>query len=80
VQSETDIVSKVKYCIGEVVKFGAGLAGAMAAEALAVKLFGEAATLTVFLFGVAGGVIAFVAAGFIFAGLVALFDALVSTP
>jgi hypothetical protein len=56
-QSETDILDKVGNIIADGATIAAGWAGTVGAEAAAIHLFGEAATITVAFFGIIGGVI-----------------------
>ncbi|KAI9566174.1 hypothetical protein HD554DRAFT_2174632 [Boletus coccyginus] len=76
VDSQADFTSKVVEVLGDGAEFLGVWAGAAAAEALATTLFGEAATLTIMLFGLAGGVIAGLAIGGLIEGLKLLFEAI----
>lgn len=74
VDSQADFTSKVVEVLGDGAEFLGVWVGAAAAEALAASLFGEAATLTIMLFGLAGGIIAGLAVAGLFEALKALFS------
>jgi hypothetical protein len=73
VDSKADFTSKVVTVLGDGAEFLGVWAGAAAAEALAATIFGEAATLTIMLFGLAGGIIAGLAITGLIEGLTLLF-------
>ncbi|KAF8547296.1 hypothetical protein OG21DRAFT_941467 [Imleria badia] len=79
VDSKADFTSKVVEVLGDGAEFLGVWAGAAAAESLAATIFGEAATLTIMLFGLAGGVIAGLAIGALIEGLKELFSAIFNT-
>jgi len=69
VDSTANFTEKVVKVLGDGAEFLGVWAGAAAAEALAATMFGEAATLTIMLFGLAGGIIAGLAVGALIEGL-----------
>ncbi|CAL1716096.1 unnamed protein product [Somion occarium] len=79
IQAETDFKTKVKELIADGAELGAVWYGAAAAEAYAIATFGEAATFTVMLFGLVGGIIAGVGAMVLVTGLTALFEKMFTT-
>jgi len=84
VQGATDFVGAVSDILSTGASFVAGWVASGAASALALQLFGEAATFTIFVFGTLGGVLAGTVVGALvgalLAGFVAIFDAVFSNP
>ncbi|TDL18159.1 hypothetical protein BD410DRAFT_806713 [Rickenella mellea] len=73
-QSQTDFVSAVGKILGEAAVLGAAWVGSVAAQALAIAVFGSEAVLTIALFSLCGGVIAGMSSTALVDGLAEIFE------